>query len=370
MAFQRVSMLIYKETLANVRDRKSRSVLIVPVILQLFIFAFAATLDVKNVAIGILNRDNGEQAFELVHRFHGTRIFTKVIYLQSVSQIAPFIDNQVGIMVLSIDEQFSRNLNAGKPADVQLILDGRKSNSAQIVEGYVEDIIGQFNHDFATRAGLILQTTALVPRNWFNPNLLFMWMNIPSLCGILTLFIVTILTGLSIARERELGTFDQLLVSPLSSMEIIIGKTVPPIIFGMLEGLFIALVGIYLFRVPFTGSFLLFLLSLFIFITSIVGAGLLISTLCSTQQQTFLGTSLYTSPSILLSGFITPIENMPNWFQPFTYLVPLRYFLVIAQGIFLKAMPFQIVLQNLWPMVVLGIITFTAATIFTRKKLG
>lgn len=367
--FQRIIMLIYKEFLADVRDKKSRSVLIVPVILQLFIFAFAATLDVKNVSIGILNRDNGGQAFEFVHRFHGTPTFTKITYLQSVFEIEPFIDNQEGMMVLSIDEQFSRNLEAGKPVNVQLIFDGRKSNSAQIVEGYVEDIISQFNHDFATKAGLVLQNSNLVPRNWFNPNLLFLWMNIPSLSGILTMLIVTILTGLSIARERELGTFDQLLVSPLSSMEIIIGKTVPPIIFGMLEGIFISLVGVFLFGVPFTGSVLLFLFSMFIFITSIVGAGLFISSLCSTQQQTFLGTSLYISPSVLLCGFITPIENMPNWFQPFTYLVPLKYYLVIAQGIFLKAMPFDIVFMNIWPMMLLGIITFTCAALFTRKRL-
>ncbi len=368
--FRRIMVLIHKETLAILRDKKSRRVLIVPVILQLFIFAFAATLDVQNTTIGIVNRDNGERAFELVQRFHGAPTFKKIIYLPSVFEITPFINNQEGIMVLSIDEQFSRNLDAGKTADVQLILDGRRSNASQIVAGYVQDIFSQYNHDFTAKTELVLQNTVLVPRNWFNPNLYFLWKNVPSLSGILTMLIATILTGLSVARERELGTFDQLLVSPLLPSEIMIGKTVPSVIIGMLEGIFIVLAGVFVFGIPFTGSASLLLLSMFVFILSIVGVGLFISALCTTQQQTFLGTYLFVSPSVLLSGFITPIENMPDWFQPFTYLIPLKYYLIIVQGLFLKAMPFRIVLMNLWPMLLIASVSLTSAILFTRKRLA
>ena len=368
--FRRIMVLIHKETLAILRDKKSRRVLVVPVILQLFVFAFAATLDVQNTTIGIVNRDNGERAFELVQRFHGAPTFKKIVYLPSVFEITPFIDNQEGIMVLSIDEQFSRNLDAGKSVDVQLILDGRKSNSSQIVAGYVQDIFDQYNRDFTAKTELVLQNTVLVPRNWFNPNLYFLWKNVPSLSGILTMLIATILTGLSVARERELGTFDQLLVSPLLPSEIMIGKTVPSVIIGMLEGIFIVFMGVFLFGIPFTGSVSLLLLSMFVFILSIVGVGLFISVLCTTQQQTFLGTYLFVSPSVLLSGFITPIENMPDWFQPFTYLIPLKYYLIIVQGLFLKAMPFRIVLMNLWPMLLIASVSLTSAILFTRKRLA
>ena len=207
----RILSLIYKEILAVWRDKKSRAVLVVPPIMQLFIFAFAATLDVKNVPIGILNRDNGKQSIELLQRFHGSPMFTKIIYLSSVDEITPFIDNMKGVMVVSLDEQFSRKLEAHQVADIQLIFDGRRSNTAQIVAGYASSIIEQFNRDFTTIKRIYQQNTQLFPRFWFNPNLLYVWYNIPCLSGILTMLVALLVTALSVARERELGTFDQLL---------------------------------------------------------------------------------------------------------------------------------------------------------------
>lgn len=367
--FGRIIALIIKEIHAIWRDKRSRAVLIIPPIIQLFVFAFAATLDVKNVTLGVLNRDNGEQAIELLQRFHGSPTFRHIIYLQSVSAITDFIDNQRGSVVISIDEQFSRNLDSGKLADVQIILDGRKSNSTQIVAGYIAAIINQFNMDFAARSGIKLQTTELVPRNWFNPNLLYYWFNIPSLCGILTMLEALILTALSVARERELGTFDQLLVSPAGSFEIIIGKSVPSIIISMAEGSIIIFCAVFIFQIPFTGSLLSLYFGMFIFVGCIVGVGLFISSLCVTQQQAILGSSTFMIPSVLLSGFATPIENMPAWLQPFTYLIPLRYFLVIAKGSFLKSMPFDIVFSNVWPMAIIAIVTLSGATWLFRKRL-
>ncbi len=368
--FNRILSLIYKEFLAIWRDKKSRTVLIVPPILQLFIFSFAATLDVRNVPIGILNRDNGAVAFELVQRFHGSPFFEKIVYLHAVEEIAPFIDNIKGVMVLSIDEQFSRKLEAKQPADIQLILDGRKSNTAQIVAGYASQIIEQFNHDFAVDARIPQQNTQLMPRFWFNPNLLYYWYNIPCLSGILTMLVGVLLTALSVARERELGTFDQLLVSPVTPFEIMIGKTIPAICIGMIEGSIIVAVGVYIFQVPFTGSLLLLYLSMFVFLISIIGIGLFISTLSNTQQQAVLGSFLFMSPSVILSGFATPIENMPEWLQPATILIPLKYYLIIAKGIFLKAIPADVVFSNIWPMAVIGAFTLTGATLFFRKRIG
>lgn len=366
---QRIFALILKEFLAVWRDKKSRFVLIFPPLFQLLVFAYGATLDVKNVHMGILNRDNGEQAIELVQRFNGSPLFTKITYLKAVEEIAPFIDNQEGVMVLSIDEQFSRNLDADKRSDVELILDGRKSNTAQIVAGYASTVIQQFNTDFTNKYNIPQQQTVLVPRNWFNPNLIYTWFNVPNLSGVLTMLIGLIVTALSIARERELGTFDQLLVSPLMPIEILIGKSIPAIIIGMMEGSIIVFAAIFIFDVPLTGSLLYLYLGMFVFICSVVGVGLFISSLSSTQQQAILGSFIFLGPAILMSGYATPIENMPPWLQTVTYINPLRYYLVIAKGVFLKTMPLSIVLSNVWPMAIIAFFTLSISTWFFRHKL-
>ena len=354
--------------LALLRDKRARVFLIVPPLMQLLVFTFAATLDVQNVPIGILNRDTGEQSIELTQRFHGSPTFNKIFYLKSIAEITPFIENQTGMMVVSIDEQFSRNIDANKPAAVQLILDGRKSNTTQILAGYASTIISQYNQDLLS-ASKIKSSTELVPRNWFNPNLIYYWYNIPSLVGVLTMLVGLIVTALSIARERETGTFDQLLVSPLRPVEILIGKAVPAIIISLAEATIIIMVGILIFQVPFRGSFLLLYFSLFVFVSSIVGVGLFISSLSSTQQQAILGTFVFMSPAVSLSGFATPIENMPEWLQYFTYLIPLRYMLVISKGIFLKEMPFDIAIQSIWPMALIALFTLSGATFFFRRRL-
>lgn len=367
--YNRIITLIWKELLGIWNDPKSRTAILIPPVIQLFIFTFAATLDVKNVPIGILNRDGGAVAYELVERFYGAPTFNKIVHLHAEEEITPFIDNQEGVMVVSMDEQFSRNIAAGKTGYVQLILDGRKSNTAQIVAGYAENIIQQYNKDLAKLKRVELQHAELVPRYWYNPNLLYYWYNVPCLSGILSMLSALIVTTISVARERELGTFDQILVSPLLPFEILVGKMIPGIIVGVLEGSIILVVGVGVFQVPFTGSLLLFYSSLVVFICCIVGVGLFISSLCSTQQQASLGTFIFMSPSILLSGFATPIENMPLWLQPVTYFNPLRYMLVICKGVYLKAMPLSIVLENVWPMAIIALFTLSAASFLFRRRL-
>lgn len=367
--WHRILALIIKEFLTVWRDKRSRFVLIVPPLIQLFVFSFAATLDVKNVPIGILNLDNGEKGYELVERFIGTPFFSRIVFLKSVEEIAPFINNMEGIMVVMLDQQFSRNLNARKPAEIMLILDGRRSNTAQVVAGYTASIVDQYNNDYARRALIKQQNTTLVPRNWFNPNLLYYWFNVPSLSGILTLMIGLIVTSLSISREKEIGTFDQILVSPLSPFEIIAGKTIPAIVIGVLEATVVLVVGTFILQVPFRGSLPLFYVSVLVFVTSIVGVGLFISSIAQTQQQAVLGSFVFMSPAIMLSGFATPIENMPSWLQPVTYLIPLRYYLVIAKGLFLKDIPAYVVWNNVWPMALIGFFTLITAGRFFRRRL-
>lgn len=366
----RVKSLIWKEFLAVLRDPKVRISILLPPLIQLCIFTFAATLDVKNVSMGILNKDSGEQGFELVQRFYGSPIFNyNMQFLKGVEEIGPFMDHQKGLMVLSIDEQFSRNLDAGKPAVVQLIFDGRKTNTAQIVAGYTEQIINHFNNDYVAKVIGKVQNVELVPRVWFNPNTLYVWYNIPCLVAILAMLTCLVVTTQSVARERELGTFDQLLVSPLVPSEILIGKIVPGIIIGLIEGLLMLAIGVFFLHVPFTGSFFLYFISLLIFVTSISGIGLFISSISSTQQQAMLGTFVFMMPSVLLSGYATPIENMPTWLQPVTYLIPLKYMLIISKGIFLKAMPFKIVFENIWLLLIIGFFNTLGAALFFRRRL-
>lgn len=369
MMGHRIASLIWKELLAVLRDPKSRFSILMPPIIQLFLFAFAATLDVKDASIAILNRDNGQKAFELTERFRGAPTFGTITYLHSVDEIAPYIDNQKGLMVLSIDETFSRYVEAQKPATIQLIFDGRRSNSAQIVANYANTIINRYNVDLSAQMERPQQNAAISNRVWYNPNLLYYWYNIPSLVATLTMIACLIVTSQSVARERELGTFDQLLVSPLVPIEILVGKIVPGILIGMLEGCLMLVIGIFIFQIPFTGSLSLFFLSQFVFVCAISGVGLFMSSLCNTQQQAMLGTFMFMMPSVLLSGFATPIENMPTWLQPITYLIPLRYMLVICKGLFLKAMTAPIVLSNVWPMAVISLFTLVGAGRFFRRRL-
>jgi ABC-2 type transport system permease protein len=367
--FKRVYPLIIKEFIAVWQDKKSRIMLILPPMIQLFIFAFSATLEVKNISIGVLNRDYGKESYELIRRFQGSSYFKKIHYLNSPDQIKDIIDNQKAIMVIHIDEQFSRNLLEGKPAETQIILDGRKSNTAQIVLGYASKIIYQYNVERAQKGGVIFPKSVIIPRNWFNTNLTYTWFTVPGLVALLTMTTALLVTSLTIARERELGTFDQLLVSPLNSFDILLGKAVPGIIIGMGEGIAILLFAIFAFEVPFTGSFLALFLALFIFVCSIIGVGLFLSSLCSTQQQALLAVFVFLANSVTLSGFATPVENMPMWLQKVTYINPLRFMLVIARGSFLKELPIKDIITNLYPIVIVAIFNLSLAGWFFRKKL-
>jgi ABC-2 type transport system permease protein len=367
--FKRVYPLIIKEFIAVWQDKRSRLMLIMPPMIQLFIFAFAATLEVKNISIAVLNRDYGKESYELVRRFQGSTYFKKINYINSPNQIREVIDNQKAIMVIQFDEQFSRNLLAGKPAEVQIILDGRKSNTAQIVLGYASKIIYQYNVERAQEEGFIFPKSVIIPRNWYNPNLEYIWFTVPGLVALLTMTTALLVTSLTIARERELGTFDQLLVSPLNSIDILLGKAIPGVIIGMGEGIIILLFAIFAFQIPFTGSILALFFALFVFVCSIIGVGLFLSSLCNTQQQALLAVFVFLSNAVTLSGFATPIENMPIWLQKITYINPLRFMLIIARGSFLKDLPWRDIITNLYPIIIVAIFNLSLAGWFFRKKL-
>jgi ABC-2 type transport system permease protein len=365
--FNRIRALIIKELLALLRDKKSRFVLIVPPLVQLFIFSFAATQEVKNQTLAILNLDRGRPAWTLAQDFAASTTFSEALHLQRPEEIPTVIDRQLAIAVLWIPEHFSGDLAAGREAQASFILDGRKTNAAQIVQGYALRIVEDYRARLAAGGGQ--SGIRLVTRNWFNPNLDFRWYTVPSLVCILTTVIGLLVTGLSVAREREMGTFEQLLVSPLHPFEILLGKALPALLVALIEGAFIVLAGVFLLQVPFNGSLPLLFGSMTVFLLAIIGVGLFVSSLSMTQQQAVLGAFMFLVPAVILSGFASPIENMPHWLQTCSFANPLRYFMTIVRGIFLKDISAGIVWAQTWPMAVIACVTLSMATWLFKKRM-
>jgi ABC-2 type transport system permease protein len=278
------------------------------------------------------------------------------------------IDRQEALVVLRFGPEFSRDLAAGRPVPLQAILDGRCSNSAQVALGYIRQILQQYL-DERTSAGQAA-VPELIVRHWFNPNLDYVRHIVPSLVAIITTLSTLVVTSLSIAREREQGTFDQLLVSPLTPGMIMIGKTVPALLVATFQASIILTAGVFVYRIPFQGSILLLYGSMLFYILSLAGIGLLISSVCATQQQAFLGVFSFMMPGVLLSGFTAPVENMPLWLQYLDWLNPLRHFIVIVKGVFLRDIGAATLLHTLWPLLVIAIVSLSLANWMFRHRLG
>jgi ABC-2 type transport system permease protein len=364
----RLLALIIKELLVVLRDPRSRVILVAPPLIQLVLFAFAATLEVKNVDVVVLNRDEGASGLELVRRIEGSPTFRSVVAVHDPGALAKAIDQEQALCAVDIGPSFSRDLEAGRPANLQLVLDGRRSNASQIVDGYLGEIVNTFVADENEHFRRLASVPRVVPRNWFNPNLTFTWFTVPGLIAIIAQMVGLLVTALSVARERELGTFDQLMVAPLRTHEILIGKLIPPILIGFVLITLYVVATVAIFRVPLRGSVVSLYASAVFFLAAVAGVGLFISSLCATQQQAILGAFLFLAPATLLSGFATPIENMPGWLQPITLANPLRYFLVVARGVFLKAMPASEVASNTLPLLLIAIVTLNASAWLFRRR--
>lgn len=354
--------LMKKEFLAIWSDKKSRIIVIVPPLLQLFIFSFAVNLEVKNISIGILDRDNSVKSGELIRSLEYSSSFTKIYRLNSEQDLQKAIDTQKVIAVVYIPQEFAKDVVSKRKATIQIIADGRKSNTAQITEAYMQQTITKVFGDIK------MEQNVIVNRNLYNPNLDNFWWILPNLVGTISMLVALLLTALSVARERELGTFEQILVTPLSSTLLIIGKTIPPLLISIIDASVIFTISVFVFGVPFVGSLFILILGIISFLFSIVGLGLFISSIVSTQQQGILGAFVLIVPYILMSGFATPVENMPTWLIPFTDIVSLKYFLILLKGVFLKDIGFEIALTLIVPMLILGFISLTGATLMFRKK--
>jgi ABC-2 type transport system permease protein len=362
--------LIVKELLSAFRDPKTRIAFIIPPLMQVFLYAYAATLEVQNVPIGVFNEDWGESSRQLISRFERASAFSEITYFKSDAEIQPAIDGQRVLAAIHIGQDFSRHVAAREPVSVQVILDGRRSNSAQILNGYINSIVAQFAVDAALGDAQRPDLSTVVDRSWYNPNREYRNAMVPGLVGTLTMTTVLMVMVMSVARERELGTFEQLLVSPLQPLEIMIGKAVPGIIIGVLLATAISIVVTQVFAIPLTGSIFVLYAGLIVFILAIIGVGLFISSLVSTQQQAMLGAMVYMMPAMMLSGFTSPVQNMPQWLQPVALVNPLTHFLVIVRGVFLRDMPLSLVAERIWPMLFIAAFTLTAATWLFRRRLG
>ena len=366
--FQRISSLVVKELLATLRDKKARIALIVPPILQLFVFAFAGTQEVTNISLAVFNQDSGRASAELVQRLEASGNFSHVRFVGSTGEMQAAIDRQLVVAGVRFQDDFSARVLAGQPAPIQLVLDGRRSNAAQIVQGYVQSVVEQFGRERAAEGRVRIADAALEPRNWFNPNLTYLWFTVPSLVAMITTLTALNVTSMSVAREREMGTFDQLLVSPLHPLEILAGKALPAFGLALAQATIFLVVAVLVFRIPFRGSPPLLYGALVVFIAAMVGVGLFISSLSATQQQALLGTFTFMVPAMLLSGYASPIENMPVWLQPLTYANPLRYMMVVVKGVYLKALPAAEVFYQVWPMLLIAAATVALATSQFRRR--
>ncbi len=357
--------LIKKEFLTIWRDPKSRLIVFIPPILQLLIFAHAMTMEVKNIDMVVLDKAKTVESRELISGFEHSKWFRKIIYANNESELKNKIDYGHVQMGLEINSDFSKNIKLKKPTSVQIIVDGRQTNSAAIGSSYANQIISIYEAQNINNGGANIN---LVNRSWFNPNLLYLWFTLSFLVSMLSVIVTLLLTSLSIARERELGTFDQLTVSPLSVNEILIGKTIPPMIIAIALTSSMLLVARIFFKLPFLGNPILFFISIFIALLAITGVGLFISSICKTQQQAILGVFTFQTPAIMLSGFISPIKDMPIFLQYLTYLNPLRFYVTVTRGLILKGMTGLEILYNMIPLVIIAIITLSlAGWVFKRK---
>jgi ABC-2 type transport system permease protein len=358
----RILALTRKELLAVLKDSRSRMSLLVPPMVQALVFGYAATYDLNHVPYAALDQDHSAASRQLLAGLDGSGIFERVANLRRASEIKSLIDARRALLIVQIDQQFERRLLSGQSADVQIIADGRNSNTAGTAMGYVTSVIEQFNLNWGREHGAAPPPVQLVARAWYNPNLETRWFMIPGMIGTLTLLQTMMLTAMSVAREREQGTFDQLLVTPFRPFEIMAGKALPSILVGTIQAGGVLLVAQLWFHIPFAGSYLTLCAGLLLFLLAAVGIGLLISAVAATMQQALLYSMLLIMPFSLLSGLTTPLSSMPIALQYLTAINPLRYAIDITRRAYLEGAGLNLLISDLWPLALIGTLSLWAAS--------
>lgn len=375
--FERLKHMLIKEFLQIFRDPKMRGIIFVMPVLQVLIFGYAVTLDVENIKTAVYDLDNSVASRELVARFERSGYFDVVKHVSSVAELRRLIDRGKVAAAVQINSGFGDDLRLGRTAEVQLIVDGTDSNTAGVVLDYSGKIAMQLSQEVLitrfTRVRGAFETPGRVQletRAWFNDNLESRNFYVPGVIAIVVMLITLMLTSMAVVREKEIGTIEQIMVTPITSVEFILGKTLPFALIGFVDVVLVTLVGVFWFEVPIQGSLVLLFVATSLYIMSTLGIGLLISTVSRTQQQAMMSAFFFYFPAVLLSGFMFPIANMPQVVQWLTYLNPLRYFLVVVRGIFLKGIGPEILWPQMLALTVLGVATLWLAASRFQKTLS
>lgn len=358
----RIIALTRKELLAVLKDRRSRMSLLVPAIVQGLVFGYAATYDLNHVPYAVLDQDRSSASRQLLAGLDGSGVFERVGDLRSPQDIRTYIDQRKALLIVQIPQDFERNLQLDKSVNVQVIADGRNSNTAATASGYVNAVVASFNERWRRDHGAPEAVLASTDRAWYNPNLETRWNMIPGLIGTLAMLQTLMLTAMSVAREREQGTFDQLLVTPFRPFEIMAGKALPSMLVGMTQATGVFLVAQLWFRIPFAGSIITLFAGLVMFLLAAIGIGLLLSAVAATMQQAMLFSLMFIMPFSLLSGLTTPVSNMPSVLQYFTAINPLRYAIDIARRVYLEGVGLPLLTHDLWPLALIAAVTLSAAS--------
>jgi ABC-2 type transport system permease protein len=375
--YERIKRMLIKEFIQTFRDPKMKGVIFLMPIVQVLIFGYAVTTDVKHVTTAVHDLDNSVTSRELISRFEKSGYFDIVEYVDNENRAAELVDRGEVRTVLRINKGFGDDLRAGRTAQLQVIVDGTDSNTAGIVLDYSSKITLQFSQKVLITRFTRLKGPAEKPghieletRAWFNENLESRNFYVPGVIAIIVMLITLMLTSMAVVREKEIGTMEQIMVTPIRPVEFILGKTVPFALIGFADVVLITVIGVFWFEVPIRGSLPLLFGATALYLMTTLGIGLLISTVSSTQQQAMMSTFFFYFPAVLLSGFMFPIANMPTVIQWLTYLNPLRYFLVVIRGIFLKGVGPEILWPQMLALAVMGTITLWLASRRFRKTLA
>lgn len=365
-SLRRLVNLCRKELVGLLKDPSSRSILIFPSLVQSILFGYAATFNLTNVPYALLDQSHGGVATQLIARFDGTGVFHRVATLQAPADIARVIESGQALLVLQIGPEFESHLTRGESAPLQVILDGRNSTTAWFAASYINTVVAGYN---ATLPGAQSPPLTIRTHAWYNPNFETRWSILLAMIAALSMMQTLLLSALCVAQERESGTFDQLLVTPCSLAEIIIGKAIPSVLVGLIQSTLVLVVCLFWFNIPMAGSLISLYLGLLIFMVACVGIGLSISAVCTTMQQAVLYSFVLIMPLMLLSGLATPVENMPGVLQIATYANPLRFGIDIVRRVYLEGASLLSIWHDLIPLITISAITLPLAGWLFRHRL-
>lgn len=375
--FTRIISLIVKEFLQTFRDPRMKFTLFVAPVVQLFIFGYAATMDITNIPTAVYDLDNTKQSRDVIRLFSYSKYFDIQKYLAEEKEINDTMNGSDIKVILRFNRGFAQDLTSNRSAELQAIIDGTDSNAAQVILGYTGTVTGNYNYGILKqRSEIFLKRKDVCPqidlreRRWFNENLESKNFYMPGVIAMIVSIMSLVLTSMAIVREKEIGTMEQLMVSPIKPIELILGKIIPFGIICFAQVVMITLVGVFWFKIPMRGSLFLLFVSTFIYLLTTLGVGLFISTISSTQQEAMMSVFLFYFPTVLLSGFAYPVANMPQWVQFITIFNPLKYYLIILRSLFLKGVGIPVLWDEFLVLFVMGAIIIFASSLRFRKNLG